>query len=278
MIEETHPLVATEANGVTQIVFPSSELPCYRILERIGNGGAGVVYRVVRKGDPDSIVALKLLTSENLVCVSPARLLALDHPHLVRIRDCGHLSGRFFLEMEYLREGTLRQRLLHAIPWSLSATIGVIEPLGSALSYLHAQELLHLDLKPENALWNSGLIQLADLEGVVPFGVSPTHRQGSPDYCSPEQRFGLAIDQRSDLFSLAVVTYELITGHLPGRAYCPLKLHVPQLPSEIDDVLRRALSRNPEVRQSSVALFVQEFREALVPLSSSHSPLLPGHG
>src|SRR5207302_6878467 len=120
----------------------------------------------------------------------------------------------------------------------------LLERLACALSYIHEQGVLHLDLKPENILCNeAGDFKIAD------FGLAITDldactlaeaglSQGTVDYCAPEQRYGLDADERSDLFSLAVLSYELLTGQLPGRAYESARRLNPRLSKSIDEVLR----------------------------------------
>jgi serine/threonine-protein kinase len=131
--------------------------------------------------------------------------------------------------------------------------------IAEALSYIHLQGILHLDLKPENVLCGmNGDIKITD------FGLAVSRLdarqlaelelvQGTIDYCAPEQRYGLPMDQRTDLFALAVLTYELLTGRLPGRVYVPASQHNRHLPTGVDAVLERGLARDPESRPASVA-------------------------
>jgi serine/threonine-protein kinase len=109
--------------------------------------------------------------------------------------------------------------------WRAAQTLPVLDAIARALAYIHAQGILHLDLKPENVLCSkAGAIKVTDfglaLEQVDARTLSVLGlEQGTLDYCSPEQRHGLPFDQRSDVFSLATLAYELLTGRLPGRMY-----------------------------------------------------------
>lgn len=233
----------------------------YRLLERLGAGGTGIVYRAVRLDAPERPVAVKFLT-EDPGHEHPARvadldrLLRLDHPHLVRISACGRLAGRPWLEMEYVPGGALRERM-RGVARPAAAAIEAILGLASALEYLHSRDLLHLDLKPENVLCHPCRgVQLADLDGVVSL-LAPRliWTRGSTDYSAPEQRFGLPVDARADLFALAAVGYELFTGRLPGRVFVPTAFHQPGLPARLDEVLRAGLARDRDDRPRTVSEF-----------------------
>src|SRR5262249_38246264 len=152
---------------------------------------------------------------------------------------------------------SLRSLMEPGQAWSVARALPLLDAVASALSYIHGKGILHLDLKPENVLTApDGTIKVTD------FGLSRSHLdvrmasalglvQGTIDYCSPEQRHGLPIDERSDLFSLATLAYELLTGQLPGRVYVPASTRNPQLPARVDAVLRRGLARDPDERYAS---------------------------
>ncbi len=198
-------------------------------------------------------------------------MAALAHPHVVTIYDCGQAEGRPYLVMEYIDGTTLRWRMRPGRPWSIAEAAPVLDAIAQALAYIHEQGILHLDLKPENVLCTkNGIVKITD------FGLAAPHvdvrtlaelglAQGTIDYCSPEQRHGLPLDQRSDVFSLAVVAYELLTGRLPGRSLFPASRHNRSLPRAVDEVLRRGLARHADERPASV----QEFRQAVIALVGS---------
>jgi hypothetical protein len=254
-------------SSVSGPALPS--LPGFEMQDRIGVGGMGEVYRATQLS-LGRTVAVKFLAAgaEALpTFVRESRLMAaLAHPNVVTIFDCGESDGRQFLVMEYVAGTPLRARMQPGVPWDVAAAATFIDTIGQALSFIHGRGVLHLDLKPENILCHeNGTVKITDFGLAVPTPdagslVEGRPYQGSVDYCAPEQRFGLAADERCDVFSLAVLAYELLTGALPGRIYTPASRLNPRLPVAIDGILRRGLARKPKERYSTV----DEFRRALV--------------
>jgi hypothetical protein len=254
------------------------EVSGYQILEQIGAGGMGEVY-LARQLSLERTVAIKFLNP--LPAGGPSlgtrqresRLMAaLTHPHIVAIHDCGHAGGRDYLVMEHMRGVTLRQRIRPGRAWAAADALAVLDAVADALAYIHARGILHLDLKPENVLCDEqGRVKVTDFglalaevdaRALSALGVA----YHTLDYCPPEQRFGLPVDGRADLFALAVIAYELLTGRLPGRVYRPASGARPGLPAAVDDVLRRGLERDPDDRYASVEEFRGDLRRALAPL------------
>jgi hypothetical protein len=246
-------------------------VPGYELLEQVGEGGRGTVYRA-RQLSLDRTVAVKVLRADvpeqgqDAAFEREGRLMAsLAHPNLVTIYDAGQVNGQNYLVTEYVPGSTLRSRMKPGQPWRLREASPMLDSIARALSYIHQRAVLHLDLKPENILFTpGGAIKIAD------FGLGLARvdarelsalgmAQGTFDYCSPEQRFGLPTDERSDLFSFGVVVYELLTGHLPGRVYQSARRLNPGLPLSLDQVLSKALARDPNERYASV----EEFRRDL---------------
>jgi Tol biopolymer transport system component len=246
-------------------------IPGYVLEGKIGEGGMGEVHRAIQLS-LQRTVAVKFL---NPLCGESgaagafereARLMAaLAHPNVVTIYDCGQEQGRHFLVMECLEGSTLRSRLEPGCPLPRIESASVLDAIAQALCYIHEKGILHLDLKPENVLFTTGsAIKITDF-GLASHLNAPARTETSPcqgtlDYCSPEQSHGLPVDKRSDVFSLATMAYELLTGHLPSRVNVPATERNPRLPRAVDEVLRRGLARDPDERTTTV----EEFRQGLL--------------
>jgi Tol biopolymer transport system component len=263
------------ADDFSSLAECTAEMAGYDLLDRIGEGGMGQVYRATQLS-LGRTVAVKFLhtvggeVGEGRGLHRESRLMAaLAHPHVVTIYDCGQTEGRPYLVMELIDGTTLRSRMTPERPWTIAEAAPVLDAIAQALSYIHEQGILHLDLKPENVLCTkNGTIKITD------FGLAVAHvdvrtlaelglARGTIDYCSPEQRHGLPLDARSDVFSLAAMAYELLTGHLPSRVYFPATRYNRRLPRAVDEVLRRGLSRHPQDRPATVREFHQALLRAL---------------
>ena len=243
-----------------QAAFPNLE-----ILELIGSGGMGVVFKA-RQPKLDRWVALKILpaglASEPLFAERferEGRLLArLNHPNIVAVYDFGNQNGFYFLIMEYVDGVNLRQAYATA-RFTQSQSLTLIPKICEALQFAHDEGVLHRDIKPENILLDSkGRLKIADF-GIAKFlgtddrtGLTATGATiGTPHYMAPEQvEHPADVDHRADIFSLGVVFYEMLTGSLPlGRFPAPSESS--SVDSRIDRVVMRALERDRERRQQS---------------------------
>jgi len=247
----------------------------YELLEKVGEGGRGVVYRACQLS-LQRTVAVKVVRTPRrgaapLNFEGETRLLAsLSHPNVLAIHDFIPGDKLSLLVTEFV-EGTSLRAMMQSGPWPISKTAALLDKVARALSYIHEHGILHLDLKPENILCPpGGEIKLAD------FGLAQASREaqagtdldqaeGTVDYSSLEQRHGLAVDERSDVYSLAVLSYELLTGRLPGRAYEKVSRYNVQLPAAVDEVLRCGLARRAEHRPASVEAFRSALLAALLP-------------
>jgi serine/threonine protein kinase len=198
-------------------------------------------------------------------------MASLVHPNIVAVHDCGQVNGQFYLVMEHVAGRSLREEMMEGQPWSVARAGPVLNAVAQALSCIHSRGILHLDLKPENVLCTSdGTVKVTDFGLAIPQSDAQnisdlTWVQGSVDYCSPEQRHGLPQDQRSDVFSLAVLAYELLTGRVPGRFYVPASQRNPSLPAGLDEVLERGLARDPNERYATVEGFGRDLDKIVNP-------------
>jgi serine/threonine protein kinase len=233
----------------------------YLLLRRLGNGAFGEVF-LANDGDLDRPVAIKVPRPERIsqpgdldAFLKEARILAsLDHPHIVPVYDVGRTDdGRYFIVSKFIDGSDLKSKCRDArLPASESAQL--IRQIAEAVHYAHKKGLVHRDIKPANILIDStGKPCLADFGLALKdedFG-SGAAIAGTPHYMSPEQARGESdrLDGRSDIFSLGVVFYELLTGRTPFRSdkYGGVLEHIiniePRPPRQIDDTIPRELER-----------------------------------
>ena len=252
----------------------------YRILALLGRGGMAEVYRAVDER-LDREVALKVLPPE--FAWDPERVerferevkaaARLSHPNIVTVHEFGQGEGQHFYTMSLMPGGDLKDRIrAHPAGMSPDEARRVVAAVAQALDYAHRRGFVHRDVKPENILFDEeGRPQLTD------FGIARAMAEGtltaagmvigSPHYMSPEQAQGLRVDGRSDLYSLGVVLYEMLTGRLPFEAgntlavaYAHVNHPVPELPPALGEwqpVLDRLLAKSPEERYGSAGELAQ---------------------
>ncbi|MCW5552914.1 MAG: protein kinase [Verrucomicrobiae bacterium] len=240
--------------------------PQLEILECLGRGGMGVVYKA-RQPKLDRFVALKILIRSRDSGISDteftarfqqeARALArLSHPDIVAVYDFGEAGGFHYLLMEYVDGLALRQ-LLQRKKLSPEEALTIVPKICEALQFAHERGIVHRDIKPENILLDKqGRVKIADfgiakILGAQATGASLTgakDRLGTPHYMAPEQvETPQKVDHRADIYSLGVVFYEMLTGELPlGKFQSPSKKV--QVDVRLDEVVLHALEKEPERR------------------------------
>ncbi len=266
---------ATEARKTLTPEELAPHFPQLEILECLGRGGMGVVYKARQKA-LNRFVALKLLAPERVREAKFAErfareaqaLAALNHPNIVTIHDFGQAGGYYFLLMELVDGVNLRQ-LLRARKFTPEEALAIVPPLCDALQNAHDRGIVHRDIKPENLLLDKdGRVKVADFgiakmlgsanragDGsgyVVPDNVTQS-TVGTPGYSAPEQKSDPRhVDSRADIYSLGVVFYEMLTGELPGKRLEPPSRKV-QIDVRLDEVVLRALEKNPDLRYQQVS-------------------------
>ena len=260
----------------------------YHILGMAGQGGMTTVYQAMDL-ESGGFVALKVLAP---ALVQDTKFLArfkreidvlasLQHPHVVPILDYVDDNISPFLVMPYMEEGTLHDRLLKH-PISPREGARLVNQITEALAFLHSNGIVHRDIKPSNILLDSdGNAMLTDFGFAhmsnTSLSLTGSAMVGTPAYMSPEQCTGKPIDHRSDQYSLAVVVYQLTTGHLPFDSETPMGMaikHVneplplprdvnPRIPKLVEAVLVKALSKNPANRFNSITEFNMAFQESI---------------
>ena len=269
-------MVATQvdAEPAAQPPLPPEQIaphfPQLEILECLGRGGMGVVYKA-RQITLNRLVALKLLAPERVgdakfagrfTCEAQA-LAALNHPNIVTIYDFGQAGGFYFLLMEFVDGANLRQ-LLRTRKFTPEEALAIVPPLCDALQFAHERGIVHRDIKPENLLLDkTGRVKVADFGIAKMLGTAGTivsagqpgapenateTAMGTPSYSAPEQKTDPQhVDSRADIYSLGVVFYEMLTGELPGKHIEPPSRKV-QIDVRLDEIVLRALEKKPELR------------------------------
>jgi serine/threonine protein kinase len=272
-------------------IQPGQMLGPYRIINQVGRGGMATVYKAYQPS-VDRYVAIKVLPSQLAESrefatrfQQEARIIAkLEHPHILPVFDYGESEGVAYFVMRYMDAGTLKERMIEGRPLPLNDIDKLFTQLADALSYAHSRGIVHRDLKPANVLIDShdnvfltdfGIAKL--LESASPRLTQTDAIMGTPAYISPEQAQGHTVDQRSDIYSLGIILYEMVTGSVPFTAETPLAVlfkHIsdplpppslvkPDIPPDIEQVLLKALAKDPRDRFATAAEFVAAWERAL---------------
>lgn len=272
----------------------------YDIVRVLGKGAMGVVYEG-RDPNLDRQVAIKTIRVQSLSSAATAEYegrfrtearsaARLHHPNIVSVFDSGQDGDTAYLVMEFIQGEDLKRHLANGARFSVRASLAMVHDLLMALDHAHGQNVVHRDIKPANLLIEpSGRVKLTD------FGVAriqepdETHLTqvggavGTPKYMSPEQAKGLRGDSRSDVFSAGVVLYELLTGSLPFDGENQLMVihqivdHAPprpstvnpEVPAAMDEIMVRALAKNPDQRYATAREFGLALRSLAQQLDAS---------
>ncbi len=277
----------------------------YRITEQLGRGGMATVY----KGYQTSLarfVAIKVLPAffaeeegfrerfrREAIAVAQLR-----HPNILAVFDYGEEEGVAYIVNEFVDGGTLADQLGNPLP--VDYTVRMLAPIASALDYAHSRGVVHRDVKPSNILLARdgtpilGDFGLARMMGSLPRLSRTGTAMGTPEYMAPEQAEGDEAGPPADLYALAVVAYEMVTGRVPFSAATPLAVllaHVskplplpravnPELKPEVEAVLLKGLAKAPEDRYKTVSEFIRALAEAgAAPIAAppqARTDILPG--
>src|ERR1700730_1099886 len=274
----------------------------YEIVGELGRGAMGVVYKAMDPVIGRTVAVKTIRLSEEGTGLSRPELLArfqtearaaglLTHPNIVVVFDAGEEDGLYYITME-LVEGKSLQALLdggHAFP--LPRTLRIMEQTCSALQFAHERNVVHRDIKPANLMLTADdTVKVTDFgtAKILQFGTvqQTAHVMGTPSYMSPEQVKGRAVDGRSDIFSLGVMLYEMVTGEKPfpgqnittviykivNEEPVPPKQVNPSVHAGISAVVMRALAKDPDTRYQSCREMLEDLRNYRALNAASGNP------
>ena len=258
-------------------------IPGYEILKRIGQGGMSTVYLALQKSLLRK-VALKVLSpalvADPVFCerfLKEGKIIAqLSHPHIISIIDIGHHKQTYYMSMEYIEGGDLKKQIQKGI--DEKRAIHIVLQVARALGYAHDRGFVHRDVKPQNILFRDD-----DTAILTDFGIAKSISDsdagdltrvgqafGSPRYMSPEQVRGKDLNFRSDLYSLGILMYEMLSGNPPfstNDAAATARMHlikpVPKLPSEVakyQKVINNLLAKSPDERYTNAWELISELQ------------------
>ncbi len=248
----------------------------YQVVRKLGAGGMANVY-LAEDQELGRRVAIKILNDRHAnddqfverFRREAKNAAALSHPNIVSIYDRGEAEGSYYIAMEYLDGRSLKELIVSRGPAPARVAVDYARQILSALRFAHRHGIVHRDIKPHNVLVDGeGRVKVTDF-GIARAGASQMTEVGSivgtAQYLSPEQARGSGVDQRSDLYSLGVVLYELLTGTVPFNGDTPVEIAMkhlsqvpeppsarrPDVPHELDLVVTRALAKDPHERYQS---------------------------
>jgi serine/threonine protein kinase len=277
------------------------ELGGYRILERVGRGGMGTVYRALQLS-LERIVALKVLTEDfardrdfSVLFIREARAAGnLSHPNIVRVYDVNSLDSVLFYAMEFMAHGSVEDLLRREGPLPITRALAIALEAARGLEYADGEGIVHRDIKPANLMIHEkGQVKIGDL------GIATRSRDkggsgrargisGSPHYMSPEQALGRDVDTRADIYALGATLHQMLVGAPPFRGkslkellYAHLqeqppdvRLARPSVPEDLARLVQRMLAKEPAARPQVVEL-TRELEALLVHDDSLETARLP---
>lgn len=287
----------------TDRTTPATILGRYRVEGELGRGAMGVVYRAVDPllERPVAVKTVNLSEAGDEAAEFDARFqqeakaaARLAHPNVITVYDVGRQGQVAFMAMEFLEGRDLREIMADRPRLPVAEAIGIAAQVADGLAYAHERGVVHRDIKPANIMiLGGGLAKIMDF-GIARLRVSDVRTRtgvllGSPKYMSPEQVLGQGADGRSDLFSLGVVLYEMLTGAAPfsGDSVSNLMHQIAtastpapsrsnsEVPPLLDLVVAKALAKKPEERYQSGAQFAADLRECGAGLAAAQQRKAP---
>ncbi len=281
-VENTHRMAEEATTGLASSLIGTVLSGRYRLESKLGSGGMSTVF-LARDETLERWVAVKVMHRE--ISDQPdqierfrreARSVAqLSHPNVVSVIDAGEDGGYPYIVLEYVEGETLKQRIERLGRLPVDEAVAYAIEIGRGLAAAHARRMVHRDVKPQNVLIDTeGRAKVTDFgiaRSLESDGLTKTGRVlGTTDYVAPEQAMGQGVDSRSDIYSLGVLLYEMLTGEVPFRAETVVGVamkHVnedmpdvqerrPEISSALAAVIERATSKDPKKRYDDMMAFL----------------------
>ena len=268
----------------------------YEILEKIGTGGMAVVYRGTDL-KLDRSVTIKVLKEEytgdedfkSRFKIEARAAAKLSHPNIVNVYDVGEDGNIQYIVMEYVHGDTLKQVILNSAPLDNVTTLSIAVQMVSALVHAHKKGVVHRDIKPHNILVSvDGNIKITDFgiarAAAISTVTTTTNALGSVYYFSPEQARGGYVDEKSDIYSLGITMFEMLTGKVPydgdtsvaialqhlNNELPDMKEYNPDVSDTIQGIVRKATQKKKDNRYANIGLLLQDLKKALAEESSNY--------
>ncbi len=256
----------------------------YKLLEEVGSGGISTVYKAA--DSEGNIVALKVLSgslsyNRNIVerFTQEMKILKrLSHPNIVKVIATGRFLRKYYIVMEFASGISLKNRIIEEGTIDKEDVIDIIIQIADALEYIHRYSIIHRDVKPQNVLISGDKVKLTDFSiALLNPALSRKAKEfgsGTPTYMSPEQIKGQILDKTTDIYSLGVTAYEMLTGLIPFRGTDTNQIKIkhlnfkptsmrkinPSLSEEVDRIVLKMLEKKPGDRYRDTSELIKDIR------------------
>ena len=259
----------------------------YEVIRKLGSGGMADVYlandRLLGRQVALKVLSGRYANDEQFVerfRREASSAASLNHPNIVQIYDRGEAEGTYYIAMEYLEGRSLKEIIVRYAPLAPDLVLSISTQIVEALRFAHRRDVIHRDIKPQNIIVdNDGRVKVTDF-GIARAGSASTMTEagsilGTAHYLSPEQAQGQPVEAASDLYSLGVVMYEMVTGKLPFNGDNPVSIAmqhvheqpapprsiVPDVPENLEAVILRALGKHPIERYLTAQAMLEDLRK-----------------
>ncbi|WP_313641276.1 Stk1 family PASTA domain-containing Ser/Thr kinase [Paenibacillus sp.] len=272
----------------------------YQVIERIGGGGMALVYRahdiLLNRNVAIKVLRNQFVHDEEFIRRfrrEAQSAASLSHPNVVSIYDVGQEDEIHYIVMEYIDGKNLNEIIKERAPLQVDESVRIASQICDALDHAHQNQIIHRDIKPHNILiGRNGRVKVTDF-GIARAVTSTTITQtgsviGSVHYFSPEHAKGVSTGEKSDLYSLGIVLYQMLTGSLPFLGESPISVALkhlqeefeeprllnPLIPQSVENVILRSMRKNPEERYQSAKQMLQDLETCLLPERRSEAKVL----